>query len=66
MLQAVFPVVWVDEGATLDGENLDKLKAQLVSWTHIIYSTKIIDSFICTLYRVNHKNETSETTVLDL
>ncbi|XP_023349462.1 lysosome membrane protein 2 isoform X2 [Eurytemora carolleeae] len=29
--EAIFPVVWVDEGATLDGENLDKLKAQLVT-----------------------------------
>ena len=29
-IQAVFPVVWVDEGATIDGENMDKLKAQLV------------------------------------
>ena len=30
--QAVFPVVWVDEGASIDEENLKELKKQLVKF----------------------------------
>ena len=33
LLQLIFPVVWVDEGADIDEENLDKLKSMLV-WVH--------------------------------
>ena len=30
LAQIIFPVVWVDEGADIDADNLDKLKSMLV------------------------------------